>query len=85
MADKDFKTIEEQIEILRSRGLTINNEAQARDFLRHNNYYRYFKTALYHLFPRKIPGSLKHHFPRKVPETKDFYEFTRWSEHATST
>lgn len=40
MADKDFKTIEEQIEILRSRGLTINDEPQARDFLLHNNYYR---------------------------------------------
>lgn len=40
MADKNFKTIEEQIEILRSRGLTINNESQAKDFLLHNNYYR---------------------------------------------
>lgn len=40
MADKDFKTIEEQIEILRSRGLTINDEPQAKDFLLHNNYYR---------------------------------------------
>lgn len=40
MADKNFKTIEEQIEILRSRGLTINDESQARDFLLHNNYYR---------------------------------------------
>lgn len=40
MADKNFKTIEEQIEILRSRGLTINDESQARDFLLRNNYYR---------------------------------------------
>lgn len=40
MADKDFKTIEEQIDILLSRGLTINDELQARDFLLHNNYYR---------------------------------------------
>ena len=29
MADKDFKTIDEQIEILRSRGLTIEDEAEA--------------------------------------------------------
>lgn len=40
MADKDFKTIEEQLEILRSRGLTINDESQAKDFLLRNNYYR---------------------------------------------
>ncbi|MCM1056097.1 MAG: Abi family protein [Firmicutes bacterium] len=40
MADKSFKTIEEQIGILRSRGLTINDVPQARDFLLHNNYYR---------------------------------------------
>lgn len=40
MTDKEFKTIDEQLEILRSRGLTINDEAQARDFLLHNNYYR---------------------------------------------
>ena len=40
MADKDFKTIEEQLEILRSRGLTISDESQAKDFLLRNNYYR---------------------------------------------
>lgn len=40
MADKNFKTIEEQLEILRSRGLTINDESQARIFLLYNNYYR---------------------------------------------
>ena len=37
MADKDFKTIEEQLEILRSRGLTINDESQAKDFLLRNS------------------------------------------------
>ena len=40
MPNKGFKTIDEQIEILRSRGLTINDEAKAKDFLLHNNYYR---------------------------------------------
>ena len=40
MADKDFKTIDEQIEILRSRGLTIEDETEAKDFLLRNNYYR---------------------------------------------
>ncbi len=39
MAEKGFKTVEEQLDILRSRGLTINDEAQARDFLLRNNYY----------------------------------------------
>lgn len=40
MADKNFKTIDEQLEILRSRGLTINDKFQAKDFLLRNNYYR---------------------------------------------
>ncbi len=40
MPGKDFKTIDEQIEILRSRGLTITDETKAKDFLLHNNYYR---------------------------------------------
>ena len=40
MADKEFKTIDQQIEILLKRGLAIPNEAQAKDFLLHNNYYR---------------------------------------------
>lgn len=39
-ASKDFKTIDEQIEILRSRGLTIDCETEAKDFLLRNNYYR---------------------------------------------
>ena len=33
MADKDFKTIDEQIEILRSRGLSIEEEAEARTII----------------------------------------------------
>ena len=37
---KEFKTIEEQMEILRSRGLLIPDEDQAGEFLLHNNYYR---------------------------------------------
>ncbi len=40
MPGKDFKTIDEQIEILRSRGLTITDETKAKEFLLHNNYYR---------------------------------------------
>lgn len=40
MSDKKFKTIDEQLNILRSRGLTIDNEEKAYDFLVRNNYYR---------------------------------------------
>lgn len=40
MADKEFRTIDEQISILRSRGLTIPDRKRAEDFLLRNNYYR---------------------------------------------
>lgn len=40
MAEKEFKTIDEQIEILKGRGLSIEDEIVARDFLLRNNYYR---------------------------------------------
>ncbi len=40
MPDKEFKTIEEQINILKERGLKISNETEAADFLKYNNYFR---------------------------------------------
>lgn len=40
MAEKEFKTIDEQIEILKLRGLTVEDEKVAKDFLLRNNYYR---------------------------------------------
>lgn len=40
MADKEFRTIEQQIAILESRGLKIPDKALAGDFLYRNNYYR---------------------------------------------
>ena len=40
MAIKEYKTIDEQIALLRSRGLAIADEELARDFLLRNNYYR---------------------------------------------
>lgn len=40
MSEKIFKTIDEQIGILRERGLRIDDEAKAKDFLLRNNYYR---------------------------------------------
>ena len=38
--EKEFKTIEEQLDILKSRGLTVEDEAKAKKFLINNNYYR---------------------------------------------
>ena len=40
MADKEFKMIDEQIDILKSRGLSIPDESLTRQFLMRNNYYR---------------------------------------------
>lgn len=40
MEEKEFKTIEEQLDLLESRGMTIENRAKAASFLLHNNYYR---------------------------------------------
>ncbi len=40
MSEKVFKTISEQLEILRQRGLIIKSDKEAKEFLLHNNYYR---------------------------------------------
>ncbi len=40
MTDKSFKTLDEQLDILKSRGLHINDEISAKNFLLNNNYYR---------------------------------------------
>lgn len=40
MPDKPFKTIDEQLEILRARGLAIPDESEARAYLLSYNYYR---------------------------------------------
>lgn len=37
---KEFKTIEEQISILRNRGLIIDDEERAKNTLSNLNYYR---------------------------------------------
>lgn len=36
---KTFKTLEEQIEILRSKGLVVNDEAYAKEVLLRENYF----------------------------------------------
>lgn len=40
MSNKSFKSLDEQVEILKSRGLRIDNEVEAKTFLMKNNYYR---------------------------------------------
>ena len=47
-ADKVFKTLDEQIEILRSKGLVINDEAFTKDILLRENYF--FISGYRHLF-----------------------------------
>jgi len=75
MADKEFKSIDEQIAILRSRGLQINDETAAVEFLRRNNYYR---VSGYSLTLRK------HDVFSKTAELQnliDIYEFDHALRH----
>ena len=44
---KEFKTIQEQIELLCSRKLKIEDEAAAAEFLLKNNYYRISRYCIY--------------------------------------
>lgn len=40
MSDNVFKTIDKQLDLLKSRGLKVYNEEKAKEFLLNNNYYR---------------------------------------------
>lgn len=48
---KDFKTLDEQIDILKSRGLVINNETRAKEYLLSQNYYNLI-NGYANFFPR---------------------------------
>ena len=48
MTNKMFKTLDEQIDILRSKGLVVNNEDEARQILFRENYF--FISGYRHLF-----------------------------------
>ena len=48
---KDFKTLDEQIDILKSRGLLINNETHAKEYLLSQNYYNLI-NGYANFFPR---------------------------------
>ena len=51
MANKVFKTLDEQIEILKNRGLVIEDEKEARDVLLRENYF--FINGYRHLFTKE--------------------------------
>lgn len=69
MAIKEFKTIEEQIDLLISRGLSIPNRGKAAEFLYENNYYR---VSGYSLTLRKHD----HFYPSvNFQNIVDIYEF----------
>jgi len=61
MAQKEFKSLAEQIEIMKSKGLTINDEEKAKVILLRENYF--FINGYRHLFMKSmndkkfIPGS----------------------------
>lgn len=54
MSTKKFKTIDEQLEILKSKGLVISDELQTKEILMRENYF--FISGYRHLFLRS-PGS----------------------------
>ena len=51
MKDKQFKNLDEQVEIFRHKGLTINNEEYAKEVLLRENYF--FLSGYRHLFMQK--------------------------------
>ena len=51
MKDKQFKNLDEQVEIFRHKGLTIDNEKYAKDVLLRENYF--FISGYRHLFMQK--------------------------------
>ena len=53
VTSKIFRTLDEQIEIFRQRGLTVNDSARARDILYRENYF--FISGYRHLFTK--PGN----------------------------
>lgn len=61
MANKTFKTLDEQVQILKNRGLVINDEEKAKQILLKENYF--FINGYRHLFVKSwkdnnfIPGT----------------------------
>lgn len=71
--EKDFKTIEEQIEILKTRGIIINEE-KAKEILTENNYY-YLINGYKDLFVDKNNESEKYKGNVTLEEIYSLYKF----------
>ena len=52
MANKVFKSIDEQVEILKQKGLKFENEDKAKEILLRENYF--FISGYRHIFMRNI-------------------------------
>lgn len=74
--DKTFKTIEEQIELLQSRNLHIDNKETARKILLNNNYY-YLINGYKDLFLNKNSKSEMFCNGTTLEEIYSLYEFDR--------
>lgn len=76
MLEKEFKTIEEQIDILKSRNLIINNIENAYEILQNNNYY-YLINGYKNLFIDKTIQNERFIENAKIEEIYSLYEFDR--------
>ncbi len=74
--EKEFKTINEQIELLKNRNLNIENVAMAREILLNNNYY-YLINGYKDLFLNKNSREEKFTNEATLEEIYSLYEFDR--------
>ena len=74
--EKEFKTIDEQIEILKNRNLDIEDIEKARLLLNDNNYY-YLINGYKELFINKNYKNDKFIKGSKLEEIYNLYEFDR--------
>ena len=71
---KEFKSLEEQIDIFRNKGLIINNEERAKEILLRENYF--FINGYRHIFMKS--GKEKHFLPTTTfEEVYAFFVFDR--------
>ena len=74
--EKEFKTIDEQIELLQSRNLNIENKNTAREILLNNNFY-YLINGHKDLFLNKNSKKEKFTNGTTLEEIYSLYEFDR--------
>ncbi len=74
--EKEFKTLDEQIELVQSRNLYIENEEIAKEILLNNNYY-YLINGYKDLFLNRKSKSEKFRNGTTLEEIYNLYEFDR--------